>query len=133
MINKNFLVTGGNGMIGKRLVELLEHKGANVYIADLPTDLRDRNTCKEVCEGMDYVFHLFTHRLCMLALHYVGVYHKPFLPSVRETYEIEKSIDKFAYVFIYIYIIITFFLSKKKHIYIYIYNTIYIYIYIIYI
>ena len=58
MINKNVLVTGGNGMIGKRLVELLEHKGANVHIADLPNDLRDRKTCKEVCEGMDYIFHL---------------------------------------------------------------------------
>ena len=40
MINKNVLVTGGNGMIGKRLVELLEHKGANVFVADLPIDLR---------------------------------------------------------------------------------------------
>ena len=58
MINKNVLVTGGNGMIGKRLVELLEHNGANVHIADLPNDLRDRKTCKEVCEGMDYIFHL---------------------------------------------------------------------------
>jgi len=56
--NKNILVTGGNGMIGKRLVELLEHKGANVHIADLPTDLRDRKTCKEVCKDMDIVFHL---------------------------------------------------------------------------
>ena len=56
--NKNILVTGGNGMIGKRLVELLECKGANVHIADLPTDLRDRKTCKEVCKGMDIVFHL---------------------------------------------------------------------------
>ena len=58
MINKNVLVSGGNGMIGKRLVELLKDKGANVHIADLPNDLRDRKTCKEVCEGMDYVFHL---------------------------------------------------------------------------
>ena len=56
--NKNILVTGGNGMIGKRLVELLEHRGANVHIADLPTDLRDRNTCKEVCSGMNIIFHL---------------------------------------------------------------------------
>ena len=56
--NKNILVTGANGMIGKRLVELLEHKLANVYTTDLPNDLRDRKTCKEVCEGMDYVFHL---------------------------------------------------------------------------
>ena len=56
--NKNILVTGGNGMIGKRLVESLLHKGANVLVADLPTDLRDRKTCKEVCDGMDIVFHL---------------------------------------------------------------------------
>ena len=36
MINKNVLVTGGNGMIGKRLVELLKHEGADVRVADLP-------------------------------------------------------------------------------------------------
>jgi len=36
MINKNVLVTGGSGMIGKRLVELLKDKGTNVHIADLP-------------------------------------------------------------------------------------------------
>ena len=48
--NKQILVTGGNGMIGKRLVELLKHRQANVVIADLPTDLRDRKTCKEVCK-----------------------------------------------------------------------------------
>jgi GDP-L-fucose synthase len=56
--NKNILVTGGNGMIGKELVKLLKQKGANVTIADLPTDLRDRETCKEVCRGKDIVFHL---------------------------------------------------------------------------
>ena len=56
--NKQILVTGGNGMIGKRLVELLKQRDANVTIADLPTDLRDRKTCKEVCKNMDYVFHL---------------------------------------------------------------------------
>ena len=53
MINKNVLVTGGNGMIGKRLVELLEHKGANVHIADLPNDLRDRKTCKDNKDGTE--------------------------------------------------------------------------------
>ena len=59
MINKNVLVTGGNGMIGKRLVELLKLKGANVKIADLPDyDLRTRVDCAEACEGMDIVFHL---------------------------------------------------------------------------
>ncbi len=57
--NKNILVTGGNGMIGKRLVELLKHKGANVHIADLPEyDLIERIDCKEACDGMDIVFHL---------------------------------------------------------------------------
>ena len=56
--NKNILVTGGNGMIGKRLVELLKHRGANVFIADLPIDLRSRSACKSVCKNMDYVFHL---------------------------------------------------------------------------
>ena len=33
--NKNVLVTGGNGMIGRQLVSLLERRGANVTIADL--------------------------------------------------------------------------------------------------
>ena len=37
--NKNVLVTGGNGMIGRQLVSLLEKRGANVTVADLPIDL----------------------------------------------------------------------------------------------
>jgi|TARA_B100000315_G_C14560939_1_gene580564 GDP-L-fucose synthase len=58
--NKNILVTGGNGMIGRQLVELLyDTTSANITIADLPNvDLRDRTDCKAVCEGQDIVFHL---------------------------------------------------------------------------
>ena len=58
--NKNVLVTGGNGMIGRQLVELLyDTTSANITVADLPNvDLRDRKDCKSVCEGQDIVFHL---------------------------------------------------------------------------
>ena len=58
--NKKVLVTGGNGMIGRALVELLyDTTSANIMVADLPNvDLRDRKDCKAVCEGQDIVFHL---------------------------------------------------------------------------
>jgi len=58
--DKNILVTGGNGMIGQALVELLyDTTSANIMVADLPNvDLRDRKDCKDVCEGQDIVFHL---------------------------------------------------------------------------
>ena len=58
--NKNVLVTGGNGMIGRQLVELLyDTTSANITVADLPNvDLRDRKDCKAVCDGQDIVFHL---------------------------------------------------------------------------
>ena len=58
--DKNILVTGGNGMIGKALVELLyDTTSANIMVADLPNvDLRDRDDCKSICEGHDIVFHL---------------------------------------------------------------------------
>ena len=58
--NKNILVTGGNGMIGQALVELLyDTTTSNIMVADLPNvDLRDRKDCKAVCEGQDIVFHL---------------------------------------------------------------------------
>jgi GDP-L-fucose synthase len=58
MKNKNVLVTGANGMIGRQLVKLLKEKEANVTGTDLPTDLRYRDECKEVCQGQDIVFHL---------------------------------------------------------------------------
>ena len=58
--NKNILVTGGKGMIGRSLVDILETKSPNnILVADLPDyDLRDRNVCKEICDGQDIIFHL---------------------------------------------------------------------------
>ncbi|MBC8421795.1 MAG: NAD-dependent epimerase/dehydratase family protein [Pelagibacteraceae bacterium] len=58
MINKNVLVTGANGMIGRQLVKLLKEKNYNVTETDLPDDLRNRDVCREVCTGQDIVFHL---------------------------------------------------------------------------
>ena len=72
--NQNVLVTGGAGMIGRELVEMLLDKGANVFVADLkqPEDMKDKvsfvkvdlrefTSCLEICEGMDYVFNLVQH------------------------------------------------------------------------
>ncbi|HBY67015.1 MAG TPA: hypothetical protein DEG69_04150, partial [Flavobacteriaceae bacterium] len=69
--NQNVLVTGGAGMIGRQLVDLLLEEGALVHVADLKQpddmkgkvvfhhiDLRDFSSCLKVCEGMDYVFNL---------------------------------------------------------------------------
>ena len=65
------LVTGGTGMIGRPLVDLLVGRGAKVYVVSLDTpeglpegvefvkaDLRYFDKCLEICEGMDYVFNL---------------------------------------------------------------------------
>jgi GDP-L-fucose synthase len=69
--NQKVLVTGGSGMIGRQLVNLLLERGAKVTVADLnepinmpseitfkKVDLRDFNRCKTLCEGEDYVFNL---------------------------------------------------------------------------
>jgi GDP-L-fucose synthase len=69
--NKNVLVTGGAGMVGRALVSKLLKLGANVEIADLhkPSDLepevkfttgdlRYLNVCEEICKGKDYVFNI---------------------------------------------------------------------------
>lgn len=69
--NKNVLITGGSGMIGRQLVPLLLEKGANIFIADLnepinmpgkftflKVDLKEFSDCRKVCKGMDYVFSL---------------------------------------------------------------------------
>lgn len=68
---QKILVTGGTGMIGRPLVDLLVERGANVYVVSLDTpqglpdsvqfvkaDLRYFDKCLEICEGMDYVFNL---------------------------------------------------------------------------
>jgi len=69
--NQKVLVTGGAGMIGRQLVDLLLEKGAKVTIADLnePTNLPQEvdfiksnllyfDQCQNICQGQDYVFNL---------------------------------------------------------------------------
>jgi GDP-L-fucose synthase len=69
--NQKVLVTGGAGMIGRQLVNLLVEKGANVTIADLnePNDLPENvdfvkanllyfDQCQNICKDQDYVFNL---------------------------------------------------------------------------
>lgn len=66
----NVLITGGTGMIGRQVVDILSRTGANIRIVSLD-DLRVSDTaehitgdltgldfCREVTAGMDYVFHL---------------------------------------------------------------------------
>jgi len=69
--DKKGLVTGGTGLIGRPLVEMLVDAGAEVTVVSLDdpsrapqgvtftqADLREFSTCMEVCEGKDIVFHL---------------------------------------------------------------------------
>lgn len=69
--NKKILVTGGTGMIGRFLVEMLIDRGARVTVASLDEpsrahpkakflklDLTDFNNCMKACRGIDFVFHL---------------------------------------------------------------------------
>lgn len=68
---KKILVTGGTGLIGRPLVEMLVKGGAKVAIASLDdpsrahpeaefirADLTLFDNCLRVCEKKDYVFHL---------------------------------------------------------------------------
>ena len=69
--NKKVLVTGGTGLIGVPLVKMLLNQGANVTVVSLDdssrcpdgaefkqADLRDFNTCIEVCTNQEVVFQL---------------------------------------------------------------------------
>ena len=69
--NQKVLVTGGAGMIGRQLVNLLLEKEADVTVADInePTDLPKGvkfvkanllyfDQCQNICSGQDYVFNL---------------------------------------------------------------------------
>jgi len=69
--NKNVLVTGGTGLIGRPLVELLLQSGANVRVASLDDEslcpegaefvrgnLMHWDFCQKIVKGIDYVFHL---------------------------------------------------------------------------
>lgn len=68
---KNILVTGGTGLIGRPLVDMLIKQGARVTVVSLDdpsrapkgstflnVDLREFGRCMEVCRGMDIVFQL---------------------------------------------------------------------------
>lgn len=67
---KNILVTGGTGLIGRQIVDILHGAGAKVRVVSLDNlkisdavehikgDLCDFNFCKEITKDMDHVFHL---------------------------------------------------------------------------
>ncbi|MTV49678.1 NAD-dependent epimerase/dehydratase family protein [Heliobacillus mobilis] len=67
---KNVLVTGGTGLIGRQVVDILCEAGAYVTIASLDKiavndqakhiygDLADFSFCKEITSDMDFVFHI---------------------------------------------------------------------------
>lgn len=67
---KKVLVTGGTGMIGRQVVDILVRGGAKVKIVSLDKlkvnekaehvfgDLADFNFCKEISKGMDFVCHI---------------------------------------------------------------------------
>jgi len=68
--NKNVLVTGGTGLIGRQIVNILCDAGANVKVVSLDDvtvddraehvfgDLTDFSLCKELTGDMDFVFHV---------------------------------------------------------------------------
>lgn len=69
--NKNVLVTGGTGMIGRYLVDKLLKKNCNITVASLDSgdglpssvrflklDLTILDNCIEACDGQDYIFNL---------------------------------------------------------------------------
>lgn len=68
---KNVLVTGGTGLIGRPLVEMLVAEGANVTVVSLDdpsrapqgvkfvrADLREFSNCLEICNNQEIVFQL---------------------------------------------------------------------------
>jgi GDP-L-fucose synthase len=62
--NKKVLVTGSEGMIGKELVIQLLNLGAEVIKFDIndpkeKLDVTWKPACENMCENIDYVFHLF--------------------------------------------------------------------------
>ena len=67
---KNVLVTGGTGLIGRQVVDMLCGAGASVKIISLDKinvndkaehvlgDLTSFDFCKSITENMDFVFHI---------------------------------------------------------------------------
>lgn len=69
--SKRVLVTGGTGLIGQPLVQMLLERGADVRVVSMDDpsrahpetefmrlNLLDFGNCMKACKGMDYVFHL---------------------------------------------------------------------------
>lgn len=66
----NVLITGGTGLIGRQVADILCDSGAHVKIVSLDNihvndkaeheygDLREFSICMAITKGMDYVFHL---------------------------------------------------------------------------
>jgi len=69
-VSKNVLVTGGTGLIGRQVADILVPTGANIKVVSLDKirvnekavhivgDLTDFNFCKDICRDMDFVFHI---------------------------------------------------------------------------
>ena len=67
---KNVLVTGGTGMIGRQIVNILCDNDSNVRIVSLDkiivdkraehiqADLTNFDVCKDITKNIDYVFHI---------------------------------------------------------------------------
>ena len=59
MLSRRVLITGGSGMVGRKVRKMLLHYGIYATNASLPKyDLRNFNLCKAITENKDYVFHL---------------------------------------------------------------------------
>ena len=73
MKNKKILITGGAGMIGHELVDILISKGNSITVTSIEAkncvdfnfdldyiqgDLRDVSFCRNICKGKDIIFHL---------------------------------------------------------------------------
>lgn len=68
--HKNVLITGGTGLIGRQVVDLLSGTGAKIKIVSLDAirimdkvehvvgDLTNLDFCREITVDMDFVFHL---------------------------------------------------------------------------